>query len=148
MENQDLALKGTLILNKFNKDGILVESRRKDNIIVNGGFDYICNSIGLASPPSAMGYVAIGTSSTAAVATQTSLVSELIRGEAVYSHTAGTKVMSFTTTFEAGVGTGAITEAGVFNASSAGVMLDRVVFSVINKGVDDTLTSTFQFTLS
>jgi hypothetical protein len=76
------------------------------------------------------------------------LVTELTRQAATYAHTAGTKVFTLTATFAAGIATGAITEAGVLNAPSAGTMLDRVVFAVINKGADDTLTATFQFTLS
>lgn len=125
-----------------------VEHIEQDNLIVNGGFDFICNAIGLATQPSEMTHIAIGTGTTAVAATQTALVTQIAIGEATYAHTAGTKVFTFTATFAAGVGTGAITEAGVFNASSAGIMLDRVVFSVINKGADDTLTATFQFTLS
>ncbi len=42
----------------------------------------------------------------------------------------------------------AITEAGVFNAASAGSMFDRVVFPVVNKGADDSLTAVFTFTMS
>jgi hypothetical protein len=95
-----------------------------------------------------MGYIAVGTGSTAPVATQTALITEQARGAATYAHTAGTKVMTFSTTFAAGAATGAITEAGVFNSVSGGTMLDRVTFSVINKGADDTLTAQFQFTLS
>ena len=53
-----------------------------------------------------------------------------------------------TTTFAAGAATAALTEAGVFNAASAGTMLDRVIFPVINKGAADTLQAVFTFTLS
>ena len=74
---------------------------------------------------------------TAAAAANTALVTELARKAATFSHTAGTKVFQFEATFNAGEATGAITEAGVFNAASAGTMLDRVVFAVINKGADD-----------
>lgn len=45
-------------------------------------------------------------------------------------------------TFAAGTGTGALTEAGIFNASSAGTMLNRVVFATVNKGASDTLIVT------
>ena len=95
-----------------------------------------------------MGYIAVGSGATAPVATQTALASEITRKAASYSHTAGTKVMAFSATFGAGVGTGSISEAGVVNASSGGTFLDRLTFAVINKGVDDELTMTFQFTLS
>ncbi|MFU9046362.1 hypothetical protein ACNAUY_08205 [Acinetobacter tibetensis] len=121
----------------------------KDNIIVNAGFDFIADAIGKsASRPNAMGYIAIGTGTTAAAVAQTALVTEAARTAATYAHTTGTKVLTFTTTFAAGSGTGAITEAGVFNASSGGTMLDRVVFPVINKADADTLQITFTFTMS
>ncbi|MFM7002296.1 MAG: hypothetical protein ACKOXU_14755, partial [Limnohabitans sp.] len=45
-------------------------------------------------------------------------------------------------------GIGHEVEAGVFNAASAGAMFDRVVFPVVNKGVDDSLTAVFTFTMS
>ena len=148
MENQDLQLKGTLFLEKFDAEGNLVETRRKDNIIVNGGFDFICDAIASSGRGAIMGYIGVGTSVTAPVASDTALGAQLVRQSATYAHTAGTKVFTLSSTFAAGVATGAITEAGVFNAVAAGTMLDRVTFSVINKGVDDTLTATFQFTLS
>ena len=51
-------------------------------------------------------------------------------------------------TFAAGTGTGAITEAGIFNASSGGTMLCRTVFSVVNKGASDAMTITWTVTVS
>ena len=44
--------------------------------------------------------------------------------------------------------TGAITEAGLFNASSSGTMLCRTVFSVVNKGASDAMTITWTVTVS
>lgn len=123
----------------------------KPNGIVDGGFDFIANSIGNRSAGGAtaqMGYVAIGTGSAAFVGSQTALTTELVRQSATYAHVAGTRIFTIETTFAAGIGTGAITEAGVFNASSAGTMLDRVVFSAINKDAASPLTQTFTFTLS
>lgn len=148
MELEKLHMKGSLTLNLFDKNGVLKETRRKDNIIVNGGFDFICDAIANASRDSIMSYIAIGTGTTAPAATQTALVTESARQSATYAHTAGTKIFTLSTTYAAGTATAALTEAGVFNAASAGTMLDRVTFSVINKGADDTLTATFQFTLS
>ena len=146
--NDTFKLKGSLelTLKKANGD---VEVRRKDNIIVNAGFDFISDAIGRATGrPAVMSHIAVGTGTTAPAASQTALVTEISRLAATYAHTAGTKVFTFTATFAAGVATGAITEAGVFNASSAGTMLDRVTFAVVNKGSDDTLTATFTFTMS
>ena len=50
--------------------------------------------------------------------------------------------------FGAGVGTGALTEAGIFNASSGGTMLCRTEFDVVNKGSADTMTITWTVTVS
>lgn len=148
MEKENTKIKGSLILTLKHKDGS-VEVRRKDNLILDVGFDFIANAIGNAnSRPAVIGYTAVGTGTTAVAASQTSLVTELARKAATYSHTTGTKVFSFTTYFAAGEATGAITEAGVCNASSGGIFLDRVTFAVINKAADDELTTNFQFTLS
>lgn len=136
----------TLMLEKGNGE---VEVTHRDNIIVNGGFDLIADAIGRATGrPAVISHIAVGTGTTAEAATQTALVTEISRIAATYAHTAGTKVFTMTATFAAGVATGAITESGVFNAASAGTMLDRVVFPVVNKGADDTLTAVFTFTLS
>ena len=42
----------------------------------------------------------------------------------------------------------ALTEAGIFNASSAGTLLCRTVFSVVTKGASDAMTITWTVTLS
>ena len=136
----------TLIISRANGD---TETIYKDNLIVNVGFDFIADAIGKsASRPSVMGYIALGTGTTAAAATQSALVTEIDRNAATYAHTTGTKTFTFTADFLAGDATGAITEAGVFNAATAGIMFDRVVFPVVNKGSDDSLTAVFTFTMS
>jgi hypothetical protein len=145
-ENMQLHGSMTLLITRANGD---IETVHKDNIIVNVGFDFIADSIGKAtSRPGVMAYIALGTGTTAAAATQTALVTEIDRNAATYAHTAGTKTFTFTAAFAAGDATGAITESGVFNAATGGTMLDRVVFPVVNKGVDDSLTAVFTFTMS
>jgi len=49
---------------------------------------------------------------------------------------------------EAGDVTGAITEAGIFNASSSGTMLCRVVFSALNLTSTDSISVDWTITLS
>ena len=142
-----MKLKGSFTAILRRKDGS-VEVKRKDNLILNVGFDFICNAIAATSQPAPMAYTAVGTGTAAVAATQTALATELTRVAATYAHTAGTKVFSLTSFYPAGTATGAITEAGICNASSGGTFLDRVVFDVINKGSDDELTTNFQFTLS
>jgi hypothetical protein len=56
--------------------------------------------------------------------------------------------ITYTATFPAGTGTGAITEAGIFNASTAGTMLCRTTFPVVNKQAGDTIAVTWVVTVS
>lgn len=145
--DEAMHLKGSLIIEHRKANGD-VSVYRRDNLILNVGFDFICNSLAGTSRPAVMGFTAIGTGTTAVAAGQTSLTTEIKRKAATYAHTTGTKVFTLSTTFAAGEGTGAITEAGICNASTAGIFLDRVVFDVINKASDDVVTTNFQFTLS
>jgi hypothetical protein len=146
IENTGMHGAMTLVLDR--EDGTR-EVFHKDNIIVSSGFDFIANAIGNSSSrPAVMGYIALGTSATAPAIGDTTLGTELVRQAATFAHTAGTQTFTFTTTFAAGVGTGAITESGVLNAASAGSLFDHVNFSVVNKGANDTLQVTFTFTMS
>ncbi|CDT54269.1 putative BcepGomrgp18 [Vibrio coralliirubri] len=149
MINDKIQMKGTLLATLVKQDGS-VEVTRKDNLIVDVGYDFICNSIGDSkSRPSAMTHIAIGRESQAPAAGDDALIGEVHRLPASYAYKTGSKVFSFTSTFPPGSESqDAIQEAGVFNADTGGIMLDRVVFGVINKGIDDSLTIQFSFTLS
>ncbi len=125
-----------------------VEYHRSENIIVDVGFDLIADVIGLTAQPVEVTHCAIGTGTTAAAATDTTLETELVRKTTAYTHTASTKVFQFETTFLAGEGTGTITEAGLFNNVTAGVMLDRVTFAAVGKAAADELTQRFTFTMT
>lgn len=54
-----------------------------------------------------------------------------------------TSVITYAATFAAGTGTGALVEAGIFNASSAGTMLCKTSFDVVNKQANDTIAITW-----
>lgn len=128
------------------KDGNHLITRKK-NLIVDTGFQLIADCLGNSgSRPNVISHIGVGTGTTAAAAGQTALITQVTRVAGTYSY--NTKVITFTADFAAGTGTGALTEAGVFNAVSAGIMLNRVVFPVINKGALDTMSVTFTFTLS
>lgn len=122
-----------------------VETFKKHNAIVNGGFDFICDAIGKGGL-AAMSLIKVGSGTTATTATMTALENVIASKAATYAHTAGTKVFTMKTDFAVGEATGALTEAGVFNSS--GTMLDRVTFKVANIEADDKISVTFQFTLS
>jgi hypothetical protein len=57
-------------------------------------------------------------------------------------------VVTYVASFGAGTGTGAVTEAGILNASSGGTLLCRTEFSVVNKGANDSMSITWTITVS
>ena len=116
------------------------------NLVVTDGKEYDASRMKDASV-SAMSHMAIGTGSTAAAAGNAALGSEADRNSLTSTAVSGTTV-TYVATFSAGEGTGAITEAGLFNASSSGVMLCRTVFAVVNKGSSDSMTITWSVTVS
>lgn len=115
------------------------------NLVVTAGKNYVADRI--KNNSTVMSHMAIGTGSTAAAAGNTALGSESAR-TALTSSTVSSNEIVYVDTFAAGTGTGAITEAGIFNASSGGTMLCRTVFSVVNKGANDAMTITWTVTVS
>lgn len=116
------------------------------NLVVTTGKNYVASRM-KDTTEGAMSHMAIGTSSTAAAAGDTALGGEADRN-ALTSTTVSNNTVTYVAAFGAGEGTGAITEAGLFNASSAGTMLCRTVFSVVNKGASDSMTITWTVTVS
>jgi hypothetical protein len=92
--------------------------------------------------------MAVGTDNTATAAGNTALGVQLGSRVSLTSTTVTTNQIAYVATFGVGVGTGALTEAGIFNASTSGTMLCRTVFAVINKGANDTMTITWTITIS
>jgi len=141
MINENLKLSGQLNIVLKDKTGQVKDQREVKNLVVNAGLAYIASRM-TGTSKSVMSHMA---------ASQTDLVSILGSREALDSTTiSGTnnEKVVYVSTFEAGDGTGAVTEAGLFNASTGGDMLCRTVFSVVNKAADDTLSITWTITLS
>ena len=117
-----------------------------DNLVVTAGKGYVASRMKDTSA-TAMSHMAIGSGSTAAAAGDTALGNELGR-VALTSTTVSSAVVTYVASFPAGTGTGAVTEAGILNASSSGTLLCRTVFSVVNKGASDSMTVTWTVTVS
>jgi len=146
---EDLKLYGSPKLTLIDKDGVVKDVRKYPNLIVKAGKDLISNCTGKSTgQPAGAQYVAIGTGTASPTADDTQLGAEVARGLATYAHTAGQNTWTETYTFGAGQGTGGITESGVLNAASLGSLLSRQVFSVINKGGDDSLQVQWTYTIS
>lgn len=147
---ESLKVKGRLSIVLRDKDGNVKDERDVDNLVVNAGLAYIISRM-VGTAKSVMSHMALGSGTTAAAASQTDLVSVLGSREALDSTTiagANNNQVVYVSSFEAGDATGAVTEAGIFNAATAGDMLCRTVFPVVNKAADDALTVTWTITLS
>lgn len=142
-------LKGRMEAILYDRFGNIIDKREKFNLITTVGFDFIADAIGKPSGrPNVMSHIAVGTGTTAANVGDTTLQTEVAREAATYSHTSSSDEFEFEATFNAGTATGALTEAGVLNAASSGTLLDRLVFSAVNKGASDILVQRFIFTMA
>lgn len=147
MITDNLKLKGRVALELRGKDGQVKETREIDNLVVDAGLDFIASRME-GTAKAVMSHMALGSGTTAAAAGNTDLESILGSREALDSTTVTNNEVVYVSSFEAGDATGAVTEAGIFNAVTAGDMLCRTVFSVVNKAADDTLSVTWTITIS
>jgi len=123
--------------------GNIKDERRVHNTVTTAGKQGIADQV-LASPSlSKPTHMAVGTGSPSG----TALGTELDRN-ALTSKTRSGAVVTMVGDWAAGDGTGAITEAGTFDASSSGNMWMSASFSVINKAAADTLSITWTLTIS
>jgi len=116
------------------------------NLVVDTGLDYIASRM-KDTTDTAMSHMAVGTDTTAAAAGDTALGTESAR-VTLTTTTVTDNSVAYVASYGAGVATAALTEAAILNASSAGTMLCRTVFPVINKGAADTMTVTWTVTIS
>ena len=147
MFNDNLKLSGQLNIVLRDKNGNVKEERTEKNLVVTSGLGYIASRMKDASA-TAMSHMALGSGTTTESAGQTDLVTLLGAREALDSTTVTANAVAYVSSFEAGDATGAVTEAGIFNASTGGTMLCRVKFDVVNKAADDTMTVTWTITVS
>lgn len=143
-------LKGEVDLVLVNQYGHEIHRDHVDNVITTSGSGHITSRMtGVAQ--AVMGWMELGTGATAAAIGDT-LLQTFIAGSrtattpSVITQTTTNDTVQHVCTFGAGIGTGAVTEAGIFNVATANTatMLNRVVFSVINKGAADSLTVTWK----
>jgi len=140
MINDDLKLTGAVSIALNNE--VVHETK---NVVVTAGKSWVADRMNDAN--TVMTHMAIGTGTNTAVIGDTTLQTELDRN-ALTSTTVTDNAVAYVGTWAAADGTGAITEAGIFDASSSGDMLARTDFSVVNKGAADSMTVTWTITVS
>lgn len=138
-------LEGRISFSHYDRDGRLVEELDIPNTITNGG---LAQTAGLLNGvvTNFFEYIAIGTGTTAAAASQTALVAEATRSTAAASRittteTNDTAQLLHTFSFVAG---SAITESSIQDAATEGTMLSRQTFNPINVSSGDTLAVTWK----
>ena len=139
--------RGRLTVQKRDDRGTLIETIQIHNSIVLSGRDLIAKLF-VKEAISPVSHVAVGTGATPVEPADEKLAKEVFRkpispiDPSRHITTTDEKKRKVTVTAELGFGeaNGALTEAGLFNAASAGVMYNRVVFPPINKTSDFKLT--------
>ena len=144
-----MSVRDTVILTgklSISLNGELV--RETKNLVVTAGKTWIAAR--MKDTSTVMTHMGVGTGTTAAVIANTDL--ETVTGARLALADSGGivagAVITFAATFPAGAHTAAITEAGIFTAVTSGTMLARTVFTVVNKGASDSMTISWDVTIS
>ena len=145
---ETLQAKGQLKVVLTGPDGKVKTEQLLKNLVVDTGLNFIVSRMKDATAD-VMSHMTVGTGTTPAAAGDTTLEAEIAGARtALTSTTVATNQVTYVSSFSAGVGTGAITEAGVLNAASGGTLLCRTVFPVVNKQAGDSMTITWTVTVS
>lgn len=122
-------------------------------VFTNSGRKWIIDKM-VGNVATVQQYIGWGTGTTAEAATQTALVTEDSAGSPAYARATGT-VTTQTTTVTGDTqkvvgtiisnGTKTIAEMGLFDATTAGVMLCRAVFTGIPVVLNDSIQGTFLY---
>ncbi len=145
-------MKGHIKIELFDKEGNVTQIIEKENTFMAVGDAHVADQLDATPAELAMGWMAVGTNTSAFTTASTTLGTEIDRNALAAGYpeqqaAAADNDVVYKATWAAGDATGALTEAGIFNSSSAGSMLAASTFSVINKGASDTLTVTWTVTV-
>lgn len=117
----------------------LVERYRVENLFTDDGLAYIAaRCADEAVDP--ISHMALGTGTTPAAGGNAALEAEIVGSRVPVIVTGTGAARTYTGVFGPGVGTGAVTEAGLLNAATAGLLTNRTVFGTKSKDPDDTFT--------
>jgi hypothetical protein len=141
-----LKLKGSLKISLTDNFGNLKYETILNNLVVNSGLEFIARRM-IGSSWGVMSHMGVGSGTAEATASDTDITIIGTRQEITVTNPTYNTVR-YVSIFPPGSSTGTITEAGIFNASSAGNMLCKRTFSPINKASSDSMTITWTITLS
>lgn len=167
--NNIIQLGGTLSILHYDADGQLIDDRFYSNIVVNAGKSYIAGRMKETGRPTEMGFMGVGGAATVGAnpaKTTPAVTADRLSDTGAYFERArvglttagGTvsgAVVTYSANFGAGVGTGSLVEAGIFNNATAqsaagtasGTMLCITSFDVVNKAANDSIAITWTVTI-
>lgn len=117
-------------------------------VVTTAGVNYIVDAFQNTTEVENFKYHGMGTGSTAESSSDTALGTE-VESRATGSQTEGSSANIYSTVGTITATTArAVTEHGIFSASSSGTLLDRSVFSAINLANGDSIQFTYQLTVS
>lgn len=139
----NVKLTGLPTLTLRDASGAIKQILTVPNLVVNSGKQWLAGRA--AGTPEVMTHMAIGTGNLTPGVSDVALGGELAR-VLLTSTSVTASTITYTCTFDAGVGTGALYEAGILNGQN--VMLCRVTFGVVTKEVGDTLSISWDVTIN
>lgn len=133
----NLTIKGTPTFTHLSETGEVLNKFTVSNLVTNDGRNMMAYRL-ISNGTSVLSSMAIGTSNYPVSVSNSGLGGEIARVFfTTYSVTNNT--LNVKATFGPGVGTGTISEAGVFNSNSGAFMFSRVVFAPFVKAAGDTV---------
>lgn len=147
----DLSMSGVMEAKLFDKFGNLKERREVHNTVTTLAHKMAADQL-LAAPALATpGWMEVGTGSGQGAGDSTLAIYITGSRTALDSKTRGANaIITMVCTFGAGVGTGAITEAGIFNVVTQNTtdLICYASFAVVNKAAGDSLVVTWTLTFA
>lgn len=139
-------LDGYIHLIARDKDGNIKAERKIHNLITNAGKAGAASRVNGSGAEAAFTFLAVGVGTTAAAAADTTLETEITDSGLERAAATCTRVQTTVANDTAQLdktwsvtGSKAVTECGILNAASAGVLLGRQVFTAVNVVSGDSL---------
>jgi len=130
--------KGRVRIRIIDENGVVKTDKTFSNIVTTAGLVHIVDQLAIVPVQNKMSHYAIGTGTTDPVVGDTALQTEIARVALSEARATGNEIV-YKAIFPAGVGTGTITEYGIFNASSGGTLLARAEEPAEVKGGSDAM---------
>jgi len=142
-------MRGCVEVAMSNSEGRIIEYRMHHNTIVTRGRQWVLLAIqsGHAASAQVIGYLAVGTATTAPSTADTALANENTRVAAGTWDNAGSTAnppyWAANVQFATDQANTTLGEVGLFNSSASGTMLGRATFNTIDKTTSNTLGITY-----